>query len=166
MKYFLTLILVPFFCSISVGQKLFEPLIGDLRPLVSTKEDVEKRFGRESLIIGNQHRYKNELATIEVVYPNGCQWEKSGERIDSGIIRDISFFSKEPIYLDQLGYDLSTFAKSQPDADMPTVVSYSNRKIGIAFNVDTNANRELGGTVGPITLFLPFEPAYRCADEA
>lgn len=163
MKTLVACLLILFFYSFSYGQEIFSNYIGSLRPLASTDTEVARRLGKAS-IIGSKHFYKTEYASIEVTYTKECRWSKSGKRLEPNLIRYISFFPIKPLYFDELEIDISAFSKSPTDPDLPSVVAFSNKKTGVAFNLDLNAKPERGGTIGRVTLWLGTERPITCSD--
>lgn len=111
-----------------------------IKMLESTREDVKKILKGFESDDKDAELFNTKNAEVEIYYSTGeCSDEEDSERwnVPEGKVSFVRIWLKEPIKLENIGFDYSDFQKENK-YDFEDQFIYRSKTLGIAFEVDEN----------------------------
>lgn len=145
---FLTFLLLLLWSNSVFGQSLQTALgeVQHIKLLTSTREEVRKALIAYSTSYDDDdydQRFSNDSVDIRVTYATGNCGEEAEYsdhedlwKVNEWVVTRIEIEPDKPIAIDQIGFDLSRFAKQLRFKDDSDSVVYHNKKNGVAFLTD------------------------------
>lgn len=128
------------------GQHVFLSLAERVKPLQTTRKDVESMVRSKAVEIGGRSHYRWKGARIEIAYTAQECFSSDGKSVSVDLVRYAHATSNKSLFLDELPYDLSNFEKTDTDKlELPGMFDYSSVRYGIGFTTEsrTRSGREL-----------------------
>jgi hypothetical protein len=120
-------------------------------PLISTRGDVERLFGRPTDEDGRTYHFSD--TTVEFQYSKyGCTpppqidgWPAppvEGWNIPADRVLAVRVTLRKPVFLNSLKVDLHGFTKERGDSDVPSHFRYVNREKGMTIDLNGDPDTE------------------------
>jgi hypothetical protein len=123
-----------FSCTTFAQKQLLLKQIAEIKPMVTTENEIEKMFGKPVERHSEGGEYKTKYGYFYVVYSRGICIETSVMRykVEKGVVLSLHFNAKKKIKFAQFGIDVSGWEKEVQNDFSPPTFHYFNLDKGIS----------------------------------